>query len=112
MTAASSDRRLSIVIPAKNESGAIGGLVTEIRRLHADAEVIVVDDGSDDDTASQAERAGATVVKHPISLGNGAAVKAGAKSFKTPGEMGLRDIRIIEKIYESAAKGGVSVAAL
>jgi len=38
------------------------------------------------------------------------AIKKGDKTFKTPGEMGLRDIRIAAKIYESAAKGGVSVA--
>ena len=37
------------------------------------------------------------------------AIKNGDKTFKTPGEMGLRDIRIAEKVYESAAKGGVSV---
>ncbi|MFT5522217.1 MAG: putative dehydrogenase [Pirellulaceae bacterium] len=38
------------------------------------------------------------------------AVKNGEKAFKTPGEMGLRDIRIVEKIYESAAKGGLKVS--
>ena len=38
------------------------------------------------------------------------AIKNGEKTFKTPGEMGLRDIRIVEKIYESAAKGGLKVS--
>ena len=70
---------LSIVIPAKNESGAIGQVVTAARESWPDAEVIVVDDGSSDDTASVAEAAGALVVQHPESLGNGAAVKAGAR---------------------------------
>ena len=37
------------------------------------------------------------------------AIKNGDKTFKTSGEMGLRDIRIAEKVYESAANGGVSV---
>jgi glycosyltransferase involved in cell wall biosynthesis len=80
MTVNPAGNSLSIIIPAKNESGAIGDLVTEVRRLHADAEILVVDDGSSDDTAQVAEAAGATVLSHPISLGNGAAVKNGARA--------------------------------
>ena len=71
---------LSIVIPAKNESGAIGKVVAGAVEKYPDAEVIVVDDGSTDDTASVAENAGAKVVRHPESLGNGAAVKSGARA--------------------------------
>lgn len=71
---------LSIVIPAKNEAGAIGNVVSTARAAYPDAEVIVVDDGSTDDTATVAEAAGATVLRHPESLGNGAAVKAGARA--------------------------------
>lgn len=70
---------LSIVIPAKNESSAIGSVVAAAREAHPDAEIIVVDDGSDDNTAEIAMSMGATVVQHPESLGNGAAVKAGAR---------------------------------
>ena len=70
----------SIVIPAKNEAGAIAKVVAGARELYPDAEVIVVDDGSSDDTAKVAEEAGAKVVQHPESLGNGAAVKAGARA--------------------------------
>ena len=70
----------SIVIPAKNESGGIGNAVAGAREHYPDAEVIVVDDGSTDDTASVAEAAGAKVVRHPESLGNGAAVKSGARA--------------------------------
>ena len=80
MTAEPADNSLSIIIPAKNEAGAIGDLVDEIRRLHAGAEILVVDDGSEDDTARLAEAAGANVLRHPISLGNGAAVKTGARA--------------------------------
>jgi len=70
---------LSIVIPAKNEAAAIDGVVSAAREAWPDAEVIVVDDGSSDDTGDVAEAAGARVVRHPESLGNGAAVKAGAR---------------------------------
>lgn len=71
---------LSIVIPAKNESAAIGEVVASARRHHPDAQIIVVDDGSTDDTAEVARKAGAEVLRHPESLGNGAAVKAGARA--------------------------------
>ena len=71
---------LSIVIPAKNESGAIGDVVARAVEKYPEAEIIVVDDGSTDDTASVAEGAGAKVVRQPESLGNGAAVKAGARA--------------------------------
>ena len=70
----------SIVIPAKNEAGAIAKVVAGAREHYPDAEIIVVDDGSGDDTAKVAEEAGAKVVQHPESLGNGAAVKAGARA--------------------------------
>ncbi len=71
---------LSIVIPAKNEGGAIGDVVKAAVREYPEAEVIVVDDGSTDNTADVARDAGARVVQHPESLGNGAAVKAGARA--------------------------------
>ena len=73
-------KSLSIVIPAKNESGAIGDVVSRAKEQYPDAELIVVDDGSTDDTAAVAEGAGARVVRHPESLGNGAAIKAGARA--------------------------------
>ncbi|NNF41204.1 MAG: glycosyltransferase family 2 protein [Woeseiaceae bacterium] len=70
---------LSIVIPAKNEAASIGGVVAAATRCWPDAEIIVVDDGSTDTTADDARTAGAKVLSHPESLGNGAAVKAGAR---------------------------------
>ena len=70
----------SIVIPAKNEASAIGAAVAGAREAYPEAEIIVVDDGSDDDTGAVAKEAGANVVRHPESLGNGAAVKAGARA--------------------------------
>ena len=71
---------LSIIIPAKNESGAIASVVKMAREHYPDAQIIVVNDGSTDDTATVAKEAGATVVSHPESLGNGAAVKSGARA--------------------------------
>jgi len=74
--------QLSIIIPAKDEAATIGGVVGKIRADFAEAEIIVVDDGSGDDTAELARKAGARVISHPESLGNGAAVKAGARAAK------------------------------
>lgn len=82
MSGAQVDTKLSVVIPAKNESATIGKVVAEVRRLFVDAEIIVVDDGSKDETARLAKESGARVVGHPVSLGNGAAIKTGARNAK------------------------------
>ncbi len=73
---------LSIVLPAKNEAAAVGETVRKIRECYPEAEVIVVDDGSTDDTAGISASAGATVVRHPYSKGNGAAIKTGARAAR------------------------------
>jgi len=71
---------VSIVIPAYNESAVIGKTVNRIRSLYPDYEIVVVDDGSTDNTAREAESAGARVVQHPYNIGNGAAVKTGIRN--------------------------------
>lgn len=73
---------LSIVMPAKNEAATVGSTIAAIRRQYPEAEVIVVNDGSCDETAVLAEAAGARVVHHPYSKGNGAAIKTGARAAK------------------------------
>ena len=73
-------RQTSIVIPAFNEGPTIGELVTSLRAAASWQEVLVVDDGSDDDTSARAREAGATVVRHPYNKGNGASIKTGIRS--------------------------------
>ena len=71
--------KVSIIIPAFNEGDIIANIVQQIRSLHPDFEVIVVNDGSTDDTAAEAQKAGAQVYSHPYNIGNGAAIKSGIR---------------------------------
>jgi glycosyltransferase involved in cell wall biosynthesis len=70
---------ISIVIPAMNEADAIGAVVSSLRAAARWHEILVVDDGSTDDTSASARAAGACVVRHPYNKGNGAAVKTGIR---------------------------------
>jgi glycosyltransferase involved in cell wall biosynthesis len=70
---------LSIILPAKNEAAALADLLPRLRRAQPAAEIIVVDDGSTDDTAQLCENAGVRHVRQPYSMGNGAAIKRGAR---------------------------------
>ncbi|HLO94361.1 MAG TPA: glycosyltransferase family 2 protein [Burkholderiaceae bacterium] len=71
--------KTSVVLPAKNEAAAVGETVARVRAVMPEAEVLVVDDGSTDATAELARAAGARVLSHPYSKGNGAAIKTGAR---------------------------------
>src|ERR1044071_2767418 len=72
---------VSVIIPAYNEHLSVGSVVEEVLqtlKLHAlPGEVIVVDDGSRDDTGKAAQRAGARVMRHRSNRGYGAALKTG-----------------------------------
>jgi len=70
---------ISVIIPAYNEALTIAGIVFKIKELYPDYEIIVVNDGSTDDTAAIAKEAGAHVHSHPYNIGNGAAVKSGIR---------------------------------
>lgn len=69
-------RRLVAIIPAYNEEGRIGPVVGRVRR-EVETDVVVIDDGSADDTAQEAREAGAIVAVHPVNLGYGAALQTG-----------------------------------
>ncbi len=71
---------VSVVVPAYNESASIGSLVSALRLAGSWREIIVVDDGSSDDTGARAAEAGARVIRHPYNKGNGASVKTGIRN--------------------------------
>ena len=73
----------SIVIPAKNEELNLPSLLNKLNELYPTTTIIVVDDGSTDKTANIAIAAGCKVISHRYSMGNGAAIKAGARACIT-----------------------------
>ena len=73
---------ISIVIPAFNEAEIIGQVVAALAGTAAWKEILVVDDGSTDETGGMAAAAGARVVRHPYNKGNGAAVKTGLRAAR------------------------------
>ncbi|HZC90695.1 MAG TPA: glycosyltransferase family 2 protein [Mycobacterium sp.] len=73
----SETRDVWIVVPAFNEAGVIGDVITDLRSVFS--HVVCVDDGSDDGTGDFARRAGAHLVRHPVNLGQGAAIQTGVE---------------------------------
>ena len=71
-------RKLAIV-PAYNEAGMVGRVVRDLERNAPGFDVLVVDDGSTDQTAAEAEGEGAVVIRHPYNLGIGGAMQSGYK---------------------------------
>ena len=67
--------RLLIAIPAWNEEGSIGAVIEKVRLHRADADILVVNDGSTDSTAVRAQEAGATVLSLPFNVGVGGAMR-------------------------------------
>jgi len=104
-----------VVIPALNEGGVVGDVIEQVRRVCPN--VVLVNDGSTDDTPARARLAGAHVVTHAINLGQGAALQTGityalrlgASHVVTFDADGQHDPREIPALIESLA-GGVEVA--
>ncbi len=71
---------VTVLLPAYNEEASIGQTIASIKELYPDYEVLVVDDGSNDETIKAAMNAGANVWPHPYNMGNGAAIKTGLRS--------------------------------
>lgn len=101
--------KISVVLPAKNEAGAIEQTIKGIKGLELVHEIIVINDGSTDSTKEIAETAGAKVISHPYSKGNGAAIKTGARNatgniivfMDADGQHDANDIlKLIEKIEQ------------
>ena len=79
---------VSIVIPAYNEAGAVGQTVKDVQQAFESSghtyEIIVVNDGSRDETGREAEEAGAIVVSHPKNIGYGNAIITGIRRARYP----------------------------
>ncbi len=100
---------LSIIIPAKNEQQGLAALLPKLRALYPTSEIIVVNDGSVDDTVDVCKQNQVKIISHPYSMGNGAAVKTGARAatgerlmlMDADGQHDPEDIaRLLEKMEE------------
>ncbi|MGB8379521.1 MAG: glycosyltransferase family 2 protein [Rhodanobacteraceae bacterium] len=101
---------ISIILPAKNETAALRELLPRLKQAQPEAEIIVVDDGSTDDTAAVCRGAGVVVSSSPYSMGNGAAIKRGARA--AGGDVlvfmdadGQHDPVLIDRLLERLAEG-------
>jgi glycosyltransferase involved in cell wall biosynthesis len=102
-------KRISIILPAKNEARALEQILPELKRQFCDAEIIVVNDGSTDDTIAICEKNKVQCLTHVMSLGNGAAIKHGSRCasgdilvfMDGDGQHKPRDVsRLIERLDE------------
>ena len=75
-------RSLSIILPAKNEESGLAEILPTLRSMYPGAEIIVVNDASSDDTPNICKQHAARVITNPYSMGNGAAIKIGARAAK------------------------------
>ena len=102
-------KHISIILPAKNEAQNLRRFLPQLRQQFPESEIIVVNDGSSDDTVDVCRQAGVNVVSHPYSIGNGGAIKTGARTasgeilifMDADGQHSPDDIpRLLEKMAE------------
>lgn len=75
----SAEKKLLVIIPALNEEARIRAVIEGVRRYLAEADILVIDDGSSDRTAAVSREAGASAVRHPFNMGVGTALQTGYK---------------------------------
>ncbi len=80
MTHSNTKPSISIILPARNEAENLANLLPQLKKLSLDAEIIVVNDGSEDDTQAVCKQHQVRILNHPYSMGNGAAIKKGART--------------------------------
>jgi glycosyltransferase involved in cell wall biosynthesis len=102
--------RISLILPAKNEADGLRQALPGVRQVLPDAEIIVVDDGSTDQTALVARELGARVLSSPYSMGNGAAIKRGAREASGDVLMfmdadGQHNVRLIAEVLAKLDEG-------
>jgi glycosyltransferase involved in cell wall biosynthesis len=73
---------VTVVIPAYNEDRSIGEVICGVKHHVPEARILVIDDGSTDRTAREAENAGAEVISHPLNKGNGASIKTALRAIQ------------------------------
>lgn len=113
------DQRVLIMIPAWNEAASIGEVVAEVRGELPEADVLVIDDGSTDDTAVAARQAGAAVVRLPFNLGVGGARRLGFRYAKAHGYQvavqidadGQHDPRYVPKLIDGLQDASLVIGA-
>lgn len=113
------DQRVLIMIPAWNEAASISEVVAEIRGELPETDVLVIDDGSTDDTALAARRAGAAVVRLPFNLGVGGARRLGFRYAKAHGYQvavqidadGQHDPRYVPKLIDGLQEASLVIGA-
>ena len=101
--------KVSIILPARNEAAGLARLLPVLVAAFPQAEIIVVNDGSTDATADIARQHGVNVLTHPYSMGNGAAIKSGARHahgsvlvfMDADGQHSVEDVaRVLAKLDE------------
>ncbi len=102
--------QLSIVIPARDEAAGLQTFLPHLVSAYPDAEIIVVDDGSQDNTADFCASHGVIVVSHPYAKGNGAAIKSGARRASADWILfmdgdGQHDVAAIATLLQRASEG-------